>query len=267
MELVSRLREDYASVFRRWPMIRLMALKDLRNNIVDTALGRAWMLIEPLGQMLIYYFIVVVVFQAGSRFGVNPFVFIMMGLTHYVFLNKATSIASNSFLTRRAILMQVKIEPLVFLWVDMFKACADLAVALVLYSVFYLALGPGGTWNLLWYPVLLSVLLMVSYSLSLLFATLMVVVRDVGKIRGILMRLMMYLSPVIYTVEFVPETYRAIYLYNPIACLFALFQWCLFDATFPPIGPVVSMAVCFGILAAAAHAAYDSLEPKFTKVM
>lgn len=267
MRLSHEIRESYRAVKTYWSMIRFMALKDLRVSVLGTFLGKIWLVLEPLVHMLIYYFIIVIVFRAGKRYGINPFVFIMMGLTHFLFLQKSVNAGSGAILTRQSILMQIKIEPLIFVCIESYKSYIDFLIYFALYLFFYLKFGPPIPQNIIYYPIILIILFFLAHNLTILSASLVVVIRDTRVIVGIIMRILMYMSPVVYSVEFIPERYRELYLYNPFSCLFALFHWSVFDAPFPPAGPIFSMIIFVLLTFVLAQLTYNSLKPQFTKVL
>lgn len=267
MRQIRKIRETYRTVRKYRTMISFMALKNLKVSVIQTVLGKLWLLLEPLSHMIIYYFIIVIVFKAGPRYGINPFVFIMMGLSHFLFLQKAVNAAGSSILSRQSILMQLKIEPVVFICIDYYKSCIDFAIFFAIYLFFYLKFGPQIPENVIFYPFILAVLFFLAYNLSIISACLVVVLRDVRNMVAIFMRILMYMSPVIYSIEFIPQQFREFYLYNPLSCLFALFHWSVFNAPCPPSGPIYSMAGFTLMTFILAHLSYNFLKPTFTKVL
>jgi ABC-type polysaccharide/polyol phosphate export permease len=243
-----------------------MALKNMKISVIDTVLGKLWHLIEPLSHMLIYYFIIVIIFNAGARYGVNPFVFLMMGISHFLFLSGSVNLCSGSILSSQSMLLQLKIEPLVFIWIAYYKSCINFAITFCIYLVFYLNFIPNIPQNIIFYPVFLFILFLIAYSLSVIAATLVIMMRDIRPLVSILMRILMYASPVIYSIEFIPQRFKEIYLYNPVGCLFALFHWSVFDAPLPSIGPIFSMLIFSLVIFVLSHMLYNKLKIKFTKM-
>ena len=93
---------------------------------------------------------------------------------------------------------------------------------------------------------------------------------DLEQLVSIVMRLLMYLSPVVYTISFVPQEQwglplREIYLYNPVACLFALLQWSLLDTPLPPAGPIIALVAFLVASILIGDLIYRRAKIKFTK--
>ena len=96
-------------------------------------------------------------------------------------------------------------------------------------------------------------------------ATATVFFRDLESATGILLRIGFYLCPIMYSTRFVPEPYRELYLYNPLACLFALLQWSVLGTPAPQSGPLFFMFASFAVVIVCAHYAYDVGKRRFTK--
>jgi ABC-type polysaccharide/polyol phosphate export permease len=85
--------------------------------------------------------------------------------------------------------------------------------------------------------------------------------RDVQHLVSIVLRMLMYLVPVVYTLDFVPLQamglpFRELYLLNPMASLFALLQWSLLSGQMPSVASLASLVLFVMVSGLAGHAAY-----------
>lgn len=262
---------DYVrSIYRYRGFIRFVAKRWRGGNIYKTIVGRGWLIITPLANMLIYYFLIAIVFQRGDMAGVHPFLMIMTGIVHYLFFHQSLNRACSAILNNESLLMQLSVDPIVFVAATAYQQVQDFLIVLFLYLVFYLWLGPGLTANVLWYPLCLLGLLLLIWSWSVIIASLTVFLRDLEQLLSITLRMLMYLSPVVYTIEFVPEQQwglplRELYLYNPVACLFALLQWSLLGVSMPSAGPIVVLVAFIIASFWGGQLIYRRAKPKFTK--
>jgi ABC-type polysaccharide/polyol phosphate export permease len=265
-----RVVHAYAAVWRHRDFIRFMIERDAVGAVFKTVVGRAWMVLEPLAHMAIYYFLVAVVFQRRDIGGMHPFVFIMVGLSHYLFLQKSLLGSCRSILGQEGLLMQVAIEPMVFSAVTFFKHVHNFVISILIFAAIYLWKGPSAGTHQAWYPACLAALLVVAWSWSLILGLLTVFFRDLQNLSTIALRLLLYLSPVVYPLSFVPERQwglplRELYLLNPVASLFALLQWSLVGGD-PPGSQAVAVTVVFLVVSVlAAHLLYRRLTPMITK--
>lgn len=263
--LFSIIRTHYHILFKYRALIHFIVAGQAKADLFKTFLGEAWFVIEPIARMGIYYFLLIVIFRGGPSYGINPFLLIMFGLTHYLLLQQAITAGSIAILNNESILMQLNVEPLVFIAISFFKNLKIFMYSLIIYFLFHLILSQTFAVNFLAYPFLLIILAILSWSFTIIFGTLTVFYRDLKQLLGIILYILMYFMPVIYTAEFYPSQVREILLYNPIACLFALLQWSVFDRPSPSLGNIIFMFLSTLVIFLWAHRIYYLRRYKFTK--
>ncbi len=255
----------YGSIWQYQDLIRFMTSVRRRSSVFKTLLGRIWFLLNPLTQILIYYFLVAIIFNRPGVAGVSPFIMIVTGITHYTFLQQGLANGAGAITGNETLLMQVRLESAVFVAVAYLNTLRNFAIMFAIYGLFFLWMGPDWHVRMLWYPVLLAVLATVVWSGSLLLAVAVVFFRDVKQLITVTMRILLYLSPVIYSLNLVPEAYRGLYLLNPVGCFFALLQWCLLGGEAPPAFAIALLATLTIGFVTLAHVMYFRLSPRITK--
>ncbi len=244
-----------------------MAKKKRESSVLETTLGALWFVLEPLFDMIIYYFIVVIIFKRGQAYGVNPFIFIMLGIVHFKFFHAVLNSGMHAVVGNESILKQLLIEPMVFMAIKFYQALLDFRIAFICYLGLFILLEGRFSFKFLCYPLIFAVLVLLAWSLGVLAGTLTVFFRDLPRIVNVLMRLALYLSAIFYPITFLPEQYQGIFLYNPIACVFNIIQWSLLNIKHPPIVQIISLIVIVLLLFVVSHYAYNSLKYKFTKYL
>lgn len=259
------LPKEYEALIRYRQLIAYLVGARNRTALFGTVLGRLWNALEPLGNIMIYYFLIVVLFDGRGSEGVNPFLMLVGGIAHYTFLSRALNTSVSSLVNNERLLLQLPIEPLVFIAVAFLETVWSLLWPLAIYGAIYVALGTSPSTVLLFYPVILVGLLWFTWCVMLLLASLGVFVRDLGSIVAIGARLMMYLSPVVYMGSLFPEPWDFILLFNPVACLFALLQWSLLGGDLPDLAHLTALGGSLLGVSVLGHWTYRSLCGKFTK--
>lgn len=265
--MFAQVRENFQTIYQRRALVRFLSRSRREMSLFRTYLGRLWLLLVPLGNILVYYLLLTVVFRAGPRYGVDPFIFIMMGLSHYFILRRAVAGACSAFISQRNLLMQVNIEPLVFYAVAFHEAVLEFLTFIGLFFLFMFFFGitpPLGFF--VYYPVGMAILLIFSWSLGLLSATINVFLRDFQYIVNFGLRLLLYASPILYAVGFIPEEYVDLYMLNPLATVFGLFHAAFFGAEPPGTGYIVYAAFLAVTAFICAHGFYNYGKKYFTKL-
>lgn len=258
-------------ILRHRSLIRFLATKRNRVSISKTILGRAWIVLMPVSQLAIYYFLVAIVFQRSQYGELDASIVLMTGIVHYFFLSQAMSRSCWAIMSNRGVLLQVPLEPIVFTAVSFYQQIENFIVLLLVYAAFYLWFGPDLTARIAVYPLLLLVLMVLSWSWAMILSTLTIFIRDLKQFTAIGLRLMMYLCPVLYLASHIEQSrdrfpwLAAVYLYNPFACYFSLVQWALLGQPAPPPGPFLSFVVFLLLSVVAANVLYARTRHRITK--
>lgn len=230
-------------IIRYRSLILYLVQKQDQASLFGAVLGRGWLLLEPLMQVVTYYLLIVVIFKAGASYGVNPLALLLMGITHFLFFRTIIIDITNSVVNNESILMQIKIHPIIFPAVALWAAVKSAVIPIGLYWVVHLSAGLGFGFDTVMYPVLLITLTLLATSIGLFCAVPQVYARDVTRLLNIILRLLMYAVPALYTVQFVPEKAQFWFLLNPVATLFSELQASVFS-----IKPVSYLSVSLLIL-------------------
>jgi len=258
------MKHLYNELWLRRALISFMVKRTREAGVFKTVLGHAWYVINPLAMAGVYYFLFVVLFRRS--FGaVHPLVLIMVGITHWLFISNVVNSGCRAILNNQSLLMQVKIEPLVFPAVSFWNNIKDFTITILVLTFLYFFLGPPLSVKLLAYPLILILLLVGAWSMSVICATFTVFYRDLPPMFSIVLRFLMYLAPVVYPVTFVPEEYLVMYLANPIATIFNLIQWSALGVPLPPSWAILNLGFCLLMLWWLAHQSYLRFSKTFTK--
>jgi ABC-type polysaccharide/polyol phosphate export permease len=253
------------ALWQRRDLVLYLVACRIRSSVRHTIAGSAWFLLLPLAQTGIYYLLVIVIFKSAGRFGADPFVTIMIGYMHYLILLQTISIVLPSIFGGESILLQSKLEPLVLVsasFIQMLRTSwFGVAIALACWAL----IDPHITRTLAFYPVVLGLWILFCAIFGLVSAVLAVFVRDLQRLAPIVAQIVMYGSPVLYTLDFIPSGARDFFLLNPIACIFALFQWSLLAEPLPPYWAIAFTLAFLTVSAVLAMKTYIRLQPRFTK--
>ncbi|PWT81524.1 MAG: phosphate ABC transporter permease [Acidobacteria bacterium] len=226
-----------------------LAIRDIKLRYRQTALGVAWVILQPLlaSGVLAFVFGVVAGVTKPSRSSV--FVFVLAGFIGWSFFNAAFSRASQSLLQHSALISKVFFPRIILPASAIISALVDLAVALPLFLlVVFLSRTPVG-WEIVTVPVWLGLILILSFGLGLISASLSVRFRDVQYIAPVFVQILFYASPIAYQTAAVPEKWRPLFLLNPLASAFEGLRWSLVGEGQPDLsGASYCLFVSFFVL-------------------
>ena len=84
-------------------------------------------------------------------------------------------------------------------------------------------------WSILTLPLWVAITVMLATGIGLISSALMVSYRDVGQILPVALQMLLYISPIAYSVEAVPDNVRTLFALNPLVGVLEGFRWCLVE--------------------------------------
>jgi lipopolysaccharide transport system permease protein len=229
-------------------VIAVLVDRDIKTLYRRSTLGVGWALAQPLLYLVIFLFVfrrVLAVeiehYAAFALTGVLVWTWFQGSLTHSTGL-----ITGNRALVRQPRFPLVLL-PHVSIGVRLFHFL--LAMPLLLLLLWWHGFRPNVTWLAL--PLLVAVQFLLTAGLAYPLAALNVRLRDTQHVVGVVLQLGMYLTPIFYSVDHVPERYRPLVYANPMVTIIEAWRDVLLRGQWPNaahLGVVAGAAVALLII-------------------
>ena len=223
--------EELFGVFRYRDLIHQLIYRDIVARYKRSVLGIAGTTLNPLGTMLVLTIVFSQLFHTVEGYPT----YVLSGLLAWTFFAQTTNSAMQQLVWGSALLHRIYMPRTVF-------AISAIGTGLVnlIFSLFPLILLMVITampirWSILFLPV--PILLLAAYALGigLLFSTMAVYFPDVAEMYQVVLIAWMYLTPIIYPQDIIPETYRGWFLsLNPMYYLIQIFRIPIYEGSLPP---------------------------------
>lgn len=203
------------SIFSSIPLIRVLVRRDLRLRYHSSVLGYLWTLIEPLLLAGAYYFVFIIL--RGTAEPMYPLL-VLTGVLIWSMFTKTVRFAVNSLVKNAGLLQQIHF-PHATLIVS--KCGANYIITLLSMLVlipFMILYDLSVTWRLVYalYGLFMSGVL--AAAIGFLLAPANVRYRDIDHLVGFVTRVGFFLTPIMYTIAYIPKEYQRWYLLgNPMA--------------------------------------------------
>ncbi|MEJ6541012.1 MAG: ABC transporter permease [Halioglobus sp.] len=209
------------SLWRNRHLIVQMTRREVVGRYKGSALGLAWSFLTPILMLAVYTFVFSVVFKA--RWGTDgdesktqfALVLVVGMIVHGLFaevLNRAPGLILSNVNYVKKVVFPLDVLPVIAMGAALFHASISLAVLLIAFALFngYLH------WTIIFVPVVLLPLVILTLGVAWIFASLGVFLRDVGQTVGIITTVMLFLAPIFYPVTALPEEVRPLIMANPL---------------------------------------------------
>jgi ABC-2 type transport system permease protein len=206
---------------RVWNLARTLAATDWKVRFYGSALGYVWSLLRPLLLFGIVYFVFSVVVKAGR--GIDYYgVILLLAMILYFFFSEVTAGGVTAMVDRESLLRKVGFPRAVVPLAVALVAAMNLALNLVVLTVFVGISGVAPRWTWLLLPVPFALMLVFATGVALLLSALYVRYRDVRPIWEVVLQALFYATPILYPIQAVigeSQTLATVALCNPIAAL------------------------------------------------
>jgi lipopolysaccharide transport system permease protein len=219
-------RQYWSDLWRYRQLFYYLAWRDLLVRYKQTVVGVAWSLLKPLMSMVV---LTVVFGKLGKMPSGNvPYpLLVFCGVLPWQFFSTALSESGSSLVNNSSLISKVYFPRMVIPVSSVIASFVDflISTAFLLLIMFWYHYPP--TTNLLFFPLFVILVFSASLGVSLWISALMVEYRDFRFIVPFFVQFGLYISPVGFRSDLVPERFRLLYGINPIVGIIDGFRWCV----------------------------------------
>jgi homopolymeric O-antigen transport system permease protein len=217
--LVGALITPFRVLVIHRPTIEAFVRRDIRGRYVTSVLGLSWALIQPLVLLLLYTFVFAYVLKV--RFGANGTtgsfaLYLFCGMLPWLAFAEGITRSASVIVEQAPLIKKVvfpsEILPAYVVVSALVMELAGLVILLAGVGLFYRGLG----WSVALLPVLIALQFLFTLGVGWVLASLNVFLRDVGQVLGMALTLWMFLTPIFYPAELMPQRYVWILYVNPM---------------------------------------------------
>ena len=212
-------------------MIYSLVRRELRGRYKGSVLGFLWTYINPLCQIIVYSAVFSVIFRVQiDKF----YLYLTIGMMPWVFFN--TSVQGGSTCVRAQADLVKKIyfprEVIPISYVT--SAFVNMLFSFII--VFFAVFAAGWGFNplaLLFLPLIMIIEYILALGIAFIVSAVTVYFRDLEQIVGVMMMAWIYLTPIMYDVDFIPEQFRTLFFINPMTPVIVVYHDILYYRVIP----------------------------------
>lgn len=234
----------------------ILVQRDLKVRYAGSVLGYLWTILDPLLSALVYWFIFGFVFHRGG-IGTEPYiVFLLAGMLPWWWANGVITESSRSITSEAKLVRSAGIPREIWVARVVASKFLEYLFALPVLIAFMLIYQKGiSVEAVVDYPLAILIMGTMIFGIGLFLAPLSVMYRDLVRVVRIILRLLFYFSPIIYSTATVRSRLHGVlfdfYTLNPFAGVIELFRKPIFPHEFigwhMVIKASIAAVVCLGI--------------------
>jgi len=223
-----RTEKNYwKDLWRYRELFYILSWRDIKVRYKQTTLGAAWSIIRPFLTMLIF----TIVF--GRVAGLHPqgtdhyAIVVFAGMLPWLFFANALGEASTSLVNNTNLITKIYFPRMIIPASSVIVSLVDFGISfflMILIMAWYHFMPP---WQIVFLPLFTVMAFLASFGISLYITALNVKYRDFRYVIPFIVQFGLYVSPVGFSSNVVPEKWRLLYSLNPMVGVIDGFRWCI----------------------------------------
>lgn len=223
----------WRDLWRYRELFIILSWRDLSVRYKQTVIGILWAILRPVLTMVVFTVIFSRIAKLPSDGGAPYALMVFAAMLPWSLFSNALSESSNSLIGNANLISKVYFPRMIVPAATIITALVDFLISLVI-LIFLMILyqfPPG--WQILFLPFFVILALLSSLGPGLWITALNVKYRDFRYIIPFLVQFGLYVSPVGFSSNVIPEKWRLLYSINPMVGVIDGFRWCILGGNSP----------------------------------
>jgi ABC-type polysaccharide/polyol phosphate export permease len=198
-----------------WFLVKELAFTDFKLRYNNSVLGYLWSLLNPLLMFAVLY----IVFSIFMRFeGVIHYqLYLLLGIILWTYFSEATNNGMQSLQFKSSLISKINFPKWIIIVSSNITSMLTLFLNLIIFTLFFIFSGVKVAWTMPLFLFYLLVLIIFTFSVSLILSAFYLKFRDLMHIWGVILQIGFWMTPIIYPIAMIPENVKQILFLNPMA--------------------------------------------------
>jgi len=241
MEKLKRLIYKLKLTWEYRELLWNLAHREIAQRYKQSVLGYAWVILNPLFQLIVISFVFSIVLKIPSL-GVPFIIFLSVALLPWNLFSSSLNSSTNVLVANSSLITKIYFPREILVYATIIAKIVDFLYSCLVLIVFLLIFHIQVTSSIIWVPVIFAIQLIFMTGLSLMLSAFNLFYRDIQYVLSLVLMLWMYVTPIMYPVEIIPEKYRFVFSLNPMSVIVNAYRQVLLSGGTPNLN---SLGIAF----------------------
>lgn len=236
----------FKNIYNYRELLKNNVKKEIRGKYKNSALGVVWTFLNPLLQLLVYAIIFPLILKTTQPYYV---IFVCVGLIPWTFFTTSVAQSAWTIIANGNIVKKVYFPREILPISIVTSGMVNFLISTLIILAFCFIYGLGITKYVVFFPLILIIQYILQLGIALILSAFTVYFRDLEHFIQIILQVMFYATPIVYSSETIPEAFKFIINLNPMAHIINGYRAIFYNQTMPDFKAlgillVISIAVC-----------------------
>lgn len=241
----NRMKERIKSILSYSDMIGSLVKRDLRGKYKGSVLGFLWTFINPLCQMIVY----TIVFSVVVRNNLDKFyVYMIVGMIPWLFFDMSLRQGAGSIRYQGDMIKKIyfprEVLPLSCVTSNFVNMLFCFIIVFAVLIISGIGFSPKA---LIFLPLVMGLEYLICLGFTLIVSAGTVYFKDLEHITTVVLMAWIYATPIMYSIDIIPQNIKWIFLANPMTAIIEAFHNILYWRIVPDLGDLL-YAFVFGVV-------------------
>lgn len=226
-------------------MIASLVRKDLRGRYKGSVLGFMWTFINPLLQLVVYTLVFSVILRADIQ---KYYLFLFVALIPWIFFSSCVAGGASVVIGQKNLVTKIyfpqEVLPVAYVTSSFVNMLYSFIVVLVVVVFSGLKVNLAAWFYL---PIIMAVEYIMGLGIALITSSVTVYFRDMEHILGIFTMAWQFMTPIMYSIELVPQSILPVFMLNPMTPVITAYRDVLYYGKTPELSTLLH-ALIFGVV-------------------
>lgn len=197
-------------------LIRELAVREIKARYKQSILGYAWVMLNPLFQMIVMAFVFSTLLRVPVE-GTSYPLFLYVGLLPWILFTGSLQSSTGVLVDNSSLIKKIYFPREIFVVSTLLAKLADFFLASSLLVIFFIFFKQPIVPTLILFLPILLIQEIFTYGLSLILAASNLLYRDIQYVLTLVLMIWLYMTPVMYPPQIIPQRFSFIFEFNPMA--------------------------------------------------
>lgn len=226
----------FKNLYNYRELLKTNVKKEIRGKYKNSFLGVLWSFLNPLLQIAVYAIVFPLILKNTEE---NYVIFLCCGLIPWTFFTTSISRAAFTLIENGNIVKKVYFPREILPLSVVTSEAVNFIISTIIILGFVIFSGLGVSKYIIFYPLVLFAQYLLLLAISLIISSISVYIRDLQHLIGVVLQMLFYATPIVYSAETIPQEFAWILKLNPMTYVINGYRDIFYNQTMLELKPIL----------------------------